>query len=147
MKISLKIILNTILAYIMAIFALTMPCEPNNVTLTFEPVTTESTSVIFTYKNETNRTLLNDVKLSSFEKKIDGEWVKMPFTADIKPAAYRRIHTSSTLKRININSYFGVDFLEAGEYRVTVVYEISDLTENKILNGETSATFTVTEAE
>ena len=138
---------------IMAVCSIFLPVQPDNIPVTVEPIDTNDTEIVYTYKNTTNQFIANHTYISKMEKKQDGEWQEIEFFYEGMGRAFTAIPPTAEATE----EYWFTDgdittegeevHLEAGEYRITLKYKVLNKVRNINVDGYTTATFTVTEAE
>lgn len=123
--------------------------QPSDVEITVNEVTTESTSISFTYQNKTGK-IMSEINSYKLEKNVDGEWVDMELVVFIPEVAYRtypntQVKDGFQLLRVDGDGLTITDFkLGKGEYRLTISYRIYEFSKGWT-KAEASTVFTVTE--
>ncbi len=116
---SIKHTLSDILIFFITFFHLMLPAQPENLEITLNPVTTESTSISFEIKNKTNRPVGRPTFY--FEKNVDGKWEKAGFKYAIPEYGYTLTPTATETEGVYIEN---PESVTAGEYRLNVFYRV-----------------------
>lgn len=145
----MQAIISRIMAVFMTLVSLLLPAQPNNVEVRVKDMTTASVSISYTCINNTGRRMSRpDIK--TLEKKVDGEWQEIKISYARTEIAYHvnpgiACSESAVLEEFDENGNIIYNYLEAGEYRLTVYYRIFGI-KDKWQDGESSTLFTVTQA-
>lgn len=130
--------MSEILALLCTIILMFSPCHTDNadVKIKNESLDFQTEEVVFTLTNTTNRCIMNECNVSSFEKKTDGIWVTQPYEYLVKEIAFvvfpGQQHTSK----------FKVADLSGGEYRFCVEYTVKESL-TKTVTGKSLVYFTL----
>ena len=123
--------------------------KPANVEITVNEITTESTSIGFTYQNKTNK-IMSELDSMTLYKNVDGQWEKIELNYAIPEVAYRTYQNQKVKEALPLTRY---DFesedvslnyvkLTVGEYKLTIGYRIYESSEGWV-SAEASTIFTV----
>ncbi len=124
--------------------------QPENVEITVNDVTTESTSVGFTYQNKTGK-IMSELDSMRLHKNINGQWEEIDLEYAIPEVAYRTYQNQKVKDSLPLTSYDWENCdgalhhvkLTEGEYRLTIGYRIYEFSKGWT-KAEASQTFTVT---
>lgn len=142
-----------ILAYIMAACSIFLPVQPDNIPFTVEPIDTNDTSIVYTYKNTTNQFILGHSYIVKMEKKTDGEWQEIEFYYNgvTEEGFYIGPSVEYTEKYWftdgDIHTVDDEVHLSEGEYRMTIKYKVLNKLRKINVDGYSTSTFTVTAAQ
>lgn len=117
--------LSTIFAILMSFIAIFLPMKPDNVTVTVNPVTTETAIITFECENNTRRTISRPHVTSVEMKDENGNWQNADIVYGYTEEAYSIRHGRSKADSIEIGDPFNEsEGLKTGEYRLNVKYII-----------------------
>lgn len=125
-------IISRLLAIFFTVFSFFTVAQPQNVEITVKEITTESTSVVFTCKNNTGK-IMSEIDYINLEQNVEGEWHKIRVDYYIPEMAYRIYPSETVTKSFRLSfTEFGEPGevtatcfnLEKGEYRMTVGYRV-----------------------
>lgn len=133
-------ILANLLLYVTMFFSFFLPGDPNNVALNVYDAVADDTAIKFSYVNETDKYILNRCHIEKVEKNVAGKWIENSFNqVRLEDAFYQ------APGKIESGEFY-IEDIEAGEYRMTISYEVVTGL-NEYVIGYSTTTFTVTAAE
>lgn len=142
----MKAFISKILAVFMTLISIVLPAEPNNVEFSVHDTTTASTSIVYTCINNTGRRI-GRADTVSVEKNVDGQWQETGIDFGRTEIFYYISPGGSSTDSIffdpDMSGNNRAQYLEAGEYRLTISYSVYGLQAQK---GQASTVFTVTQA-
>ncbi len=123
--------------------------QPSNVEITVNEVTTESTSVGFTYQNKTNK-IMSELDSMKLHKNVDGQWEEIELDYFMPEVAYRTYQNQKMRDSLPLTKYdwesgdgkLHYVKLTKGEYRLTIGYRIWEFSKGWT-PATASAVFTV----
>lgn len=142
-------IISKILIFFFTVASFFTIAQPANVEITVNEVTTESTSVGFTYQNKTNK-IMSELDSMRLHKNVDGQWKEIDLEYAIPEVAYRTYQNQKVKDSLPLTSYDWENGdgalhyvkLTEGEYRLTIGYRIWEFSKGWT-KATASTTFTV----
>lgn len=143
-------IISRILTILLIAFTAILPAKPDGVEITVRDVTTESAAISFVCVNKTNRRI-NRPDIEKIEKNIDGKWEKVDIGLGCTEEFYYIYPNQDSTEHFDFGTLdengFVQQYLDEGEYRLTISYKILNPFRGALEKGESSVIFTVTKAE
>lgn len=120
--------------------------QPSNVEITVNEVTTESTSVGFTYQNKTNK-IMSELDSMKLYKNVDGQWEIINLSYAIPEVAYRTYQNQVVWDALPLTAFdsdheFCRVKLTEGKYKLVIGYRIYEFSKGWT-PASASAEFTV----
>ncbi len=138
----ISVFFSSVLAFFMSVFALFLPAQPENVTVSVRPVTTESAGITYEFENNTRRTINRPDVISIEKSDGNGNWQKVNLALGRTDIAYTLRHGASTVDSAEFGDLYGeYEGLEKGEYRINLRYTLQGDGTTAYASGE----FTVTD--
>lgn len=141
-------IISKMLIFIFTVASFFTVAQPENVKITVNEVTTESTAVGFTYENKTKK-IMSELDSMRLYKSVDGEWEEVDLNYAMPEVAYRtyqnqKVKDSLPLTNYDIENDGSLYYvkLTRGEYKLTIGYRVYEFSKGWT-KAEASTTFTV----
>ncbi|MBR3816570.1 MAG: hypothetical protein IKJ27_07580 [Clostridia bacterium] len=142
-------IISKMLIFIFTVASFFTVAQPENVKITVNEVTTESTAVGFTYENKTKK-IMSELDSMRLYKSVDDEWEEVDLNYAMPEVAYRTYQNQKVKDSLPLTSYDWENGdgtlhyvkLTEGEYRLTITYRIYEFSKGWT-KATASTTFTV----
>lgn len=141
-------IISKMLIFIFTVASFFTVAQPENVKITVNEVTTESTAVGFTYENKTKK-IMSELDSMRLYKSVDGEWEEVDLNYAMPEVAYRtyqnqKVKDSLPLTNYDIENDGSLYYvkLTQGEYKLTIGYRVYEFSKGWS-KAQASTTFTV----
>lgn len=119
-------IIQKITIYITILLSLFFGYNPENVKATVNSdVTTQSTEISVSIKNETKRPVTqNGAAITAIEKNNDGAWVEIGRVGEVSEPENVFYPTLEQNHTVSLKADFNIDSLTPGEYRLVIPYDL-----------------------
>ena len=142
-------IISRILTFLLVAFTAVLPMKADGVEITVRDVTTESAAISFVCVNKTNRRI-DRPDIEKIEKNIDGKWEKIDIGLGCTEEFYYIYPNQDSTEHFDFGTLdengFVQQYLDEGEYKLTISYKILNPFKGEKQQGYSSTVFTVTKA-